>query len=179
MVKLTVKGHEFSMFQVRDSYTRRAVPFKNNILESLRKIGLTEDDIEVPLEVFALKKAPASASWYINGHHLYYSYNLSLKFVENLYVVSKVIELEVEALLQEKITVEEFIAKFSEDHDIESKRKQAREVLGLDPHIMDLELINKTYRDLAKEHHPDMPLGNTERFKEINNAHKLLKRELE
>ena len=179
MVKLTVKGHEFSMFQVRDSYTRRAVQFKNNILESLRKIGLTEDDIEVPLEVFALKKAPASASWYIDGHHLYYSYNLSLKFVENLYVVSKVIELEVEALLQEKITVEEFIAKFSEDHDIESKRKQAREVLGLDPHIMDLELINKTYRDLAKEHHPDMPLGNTERFKEINNAHKLLKRELE
>ena len=167
------------MFQVRDSYTRRAVQFKNNILESLRKIGLTEDDIEVPLEVFALKKAPASASWYIDGHHLYYSYNLSLKFVENLYVVSKVIELEVEALLQEKITVEEFIAKFSEDHDIESKRKQAREVLGLDPHIMDLELINKTYRDLAKEHHPDMPLGNTERFKEINNAHKLLKRELE
>ena len=145
MVKLTVKGHEFSMFQVRDSYTRRAVQFKNNILESLRKIGLTEDDIEVPLEVFALKKAPASASWYINGHHLYYSYNLSLKFVENLYVVSKVIELEVEALLQEKITVEEFIAKFSEDHDIESKRKQAREVLGLDPHIMDLELINKNY----------------------------------
>jgi len=179
MVKLTVKGHEFSMFQVRDSYTRRAVQFKNNILESLRKIGLTEDDIEVPLEVFALKKAPASASWYIDGHHLYYSYNLSLKFVENLYVVSKVIELEVEALLQEKITMEEFIAKFSEDHDIESKRKQAREVLGLDPHIMDLELINKTYRDLAKEHHPDMPLGNTERFKEINNAHKLLKRELE
>ncbi|MEK6901782.1 MAG: DnaJ domain-containing protein [Nanoarchaeota archaeon] len=179
MVNVIVKGHEFSMFNVRDSYSRRAVQFKNNILESLRKIGIKEDDVEVSLEAFAIKKAPASTSWYIDGYHLYYSYNLCPKFVENLYVVSKVIELEVEALLHEQITIEEFTAKFSEDHDIEDKRKQAREVLGLDLETTNLDLINKTYRDLAKEHHPDMPNGNTEKFKKINNAHKLLKRELE
>ena len=44
---------------------------------------------------------------------------------------------------------------------------------------MDMGLINKKYKVLAKEHHPDMPMGSTEKFKEINNAHKTLKRELE
>jgi len=31
---------------------------------------------------------------------------------------------------------------------------------------------------LAKETHPDMPDGDTEKFKMINRAHKILKREL-
>ena len=42
-----------------------------------------------------------------------------------------------------------------------------------------MDLINKKYKELAKEHHPDMPGGNTEKFKAINHAHKTLKRELE
>ena len=179
MTLISAKGHEFNSFNVRDSFTRRAVQFKNNIIDSLRKIGIPDDDVHIELESFAMKKAAASASWYIDGHNLYYSYNLAGKFVDNLYVVSKVIELEVKDLLEEKNTIAEFIAKFSEDPDVEKKRKEARELLGLDSDTTDVEVINKTYRDLAKEHHPDMPNGNTEKFKAINNAHKTLKRELE
>ena len=179
MTRLKIKGHEFSAFTVKDSPSRRAVQFRNNILSSLRKIGLTEDDVDVEIETLAVKKTPASASWYVDGHHLYYSYNGAAKFVENLYVVSKIIELEVDALLNERKTLHEFIAEFSEDKDIGDKRKEARKALGVDEDTLDLNVINEKYKSLAKAHHPDMPNGNMEKFKEINNAHKTLKRELE
>ena len=100
-------------------------------------------------------------------------------FLENLYVVSRVIELEVDNLLDNKKTFEEFIREFTEDKNIDKKRIEARETLGLSRNIMDIELINKKYKILAKEHHPDMPTGSTEKFKTINDAYKTLKRELE
>ena len=179
MSRLKIKGHEFSEFIVKDSFSRRAVQFRNNILNSLRKIGLSEDDVEVEIEAIASKKAPAFASWYIDGYHLYYSYGRSAKFVENLYVVSKIIEFEVDALLEERKTMQEFISKFSEDKDISCKRKEARKALGVDEGTLDLNIIDERYKSLAKAHHPDMTKGSMEKFKEINNAHKILKRELE
>ena len=179
MATITVKGHEFNAFTLKDSFQRRAVLFKNNILESLRKLGITENAVEVKLEVLATRKAPAFAEWYFKGHYLYYSYNQGNKFIENLYIVSKVIELEVNELLNGQKAVDEFVRDFSEDRDVEEKRKQAREVLGLSPDTMDMELINKAYKVLAKEYHPDMPNGNAAKFRAINDAHKTLKRELE
>ena len=179
MSRLKVKGHEFSALIVRDSYSRRAVQFKNNILKSLKKIGLTEDDVDVELETLAAKKMPACATWYIDGYRLYYSYNGADKFVENLYVVSKVVELEVDALLNETKTLQDFVNEFSEGKDILEIRKEARKTLGVDEDSLDLDLINSKYKALAKINHPDMPTGNTEKFKEINRAHKILKRELE
>ncbi len=179
MATITIKGHTFNAFIVKDSFNRRAQGFKNSIIQALGKIEIREDQTDIPLEVFALKRAPASATWFMDGYRLYYSYNGSLKFVENLYVVMKVIELEVNALLNGEKTAEEFIRNFSEDHDIEAQRKEAREILGVEPDSLDLELINRKYKLLAKEHHPDMPGGNPETFKAINRAHKMLKRELE
>ena len=45
--------------------------------------------------------------------------------------------------------------------------------------IVDTTEIDKKYKVLAMKYHPDMPDGNLEKFKAINNAHKMLKRELE
>lgn len=179
MTTLSIKGHTFKPFVVKDSFNRRALVFKNTIIQSLGKLGLTEDDIDVPMEVMALKRAPASALWYLGGYRLYYSYNGSVKFVENLYVVSKVIELEVVSVLNGEKTAEDFIRDFTEDKNIETQRKQARELLGVEPDTMDLNLINQKFKQLAKQHHPDMPGGSHETFKAINHAHKTLKRELE
>ena len=178
MARITAKGHEFSTLDVKFSFSRRAAQFSQNIMNSLRKLGLKENDIDIPSEPNAMKKAPASASWYLDGFFLYYGYDSCGKYVENLYVVSKIIELEVNALLNERITAEEFINEFSEDPNVEDKRKKAREVLGLSHDAKDMEEINKKYKELAKAHHPDMPEGSTEKFKEINEAHKTLKREL-
>ena len=104
--------------------------------------------------------------------------NSAKKYVENLYVVIKVIDQEVKALLAGQKTPEEFISAFSERPDVEEKRKEARAVLGVEHNVIDIGVINAKYKDLAKKNHPDMPGGDTERFKEINSAHQILKREL-
>ena len=178
MARINAKGHEFSTLDVKFSFNRRAAQFTQNTLHNLKKLGLKENDIDIHSEPNGIKKAPASVSWYLDGFFLYYSYDSCSKFVENLYVVSKVIELEVNALLNEQRTAEEFINEFSEDPNVEGKRRRAREVLGLSHDTMDMGAINKKYKELAKAHHPDMPEGSTEKFKEINDAHKTLKREL-
>ena len=179
MAKLKVKGHEFDAVTARDSFHRRAVQYRNKIIDTLRKIGLTEDDAEIPVEAAAMKKAPASATWYFEGYHLHYSYQSADKFVDNLYVVFKVLELEVTALLNEERTINEFISEFSEDKDIKKQREEARDILGVSRDTVNMALIDKNYKELAKQHHPDMPNGNVDKFKAINRAHKILKRELE
>ena len=176
MIKL--KGHEFNTVTVKDSSSRRAQRFFNNIIVTLRAIGLTEDDVECDLERVAIKNVPAKISWYVDGFRLHFAYSGCNKYVENLYVVSKLIELEVEEVVAKRKTLQEFIDTFSEEDDVEEQRKAAREHLGLDADTTDLDLINKTYKKMAKAAHPDMPEGSTEKFKELNNAHKILKREL-
>ncbi|MCF7866872.1 DnaJ domain-containing protein [Candidatus Woesearchaeota archaeon] len=179
MTLTKIKGHEFNVLNIRDSHSRRAQRFKNNIIESLKMIGLTEDDIDIELEPVAIKNLPASASWYVEGMHLHYTYKACNKYAENLYVVSKVIELEIRDILNGEKTISEFIDDFTESHEVEEERKAARELLGVDQDSINFEEMTKKYKDLAKKAHPDMPTGDTERFKALNRAHKILKRELE
>lgn len=178
MAKLTIKGHEFNAIPARDSFNRRTLQLSNKIVETLKRIGLRVDDIDIPLEAVAIKKAPASATWYFQGYRLHYSYNGTNRFVDNLYVVFMVISLEVDDLIKEQKTVDEFIREFAEDDDVSDQRKKARELLGVEEDTMDISLINKRYKILAKECHPDMPNGDTEKFKALNRTHKILLREL-
>jgi len=172
---ITVKGHELKPY-AKEASLRRAVHFKNEIISTLKKLGVPEEATDIPLEPVVIKKLPASATWYFQHERLYFSYN-KLRFIDNIYVVCKVIELETQALLDGRKTAEEFKADFTEDEDVEKKRKEARKLLGVDENCKDLELITKKYKDLAKKHHPDIG-GNTDYFKSLNNAHKVLKREL-
>lgn len=177
MARITVRGHEFSELVIKDSYDRRALQFKNNIIAAFQKIGLTEDDVEVILPKIARMKGTAAASWYFDGRNMYFSYKSGATFVQNLYIVSKVIEAEVAALLKEEKTVEEFVRDFMEDREVELQRLEARKILGVEENCLDIEVINKSYKQLAKQAHPDLG-GDLENFKQINNAHKMLKREL-
>ena len=179
MAIIRIKGYDINAVTIRDSYDRRAVQYKNNIILTLKKLGLIEDDIEIPQDVSAFKNAPAAATWYMDGRRLYYSYKIANKYVENLYIVFKVIDLEVNALLSGHKTLEEFYSSFSEEDDVEEERKQARLTLGVDPTETNMDIINVKYKELAKKNHPDMNGGDTEKFKAINRAHKMLKRELQ
>ncbi|MCK5661342.1 MAG: DnaJ domain-containing protein [Methanosarcinales archaeon] len=176
MVK--IKGHEIGSIVVKGAGNRRAMQFKNNIITALRKIGVSESDIDIPLERMALKKAKASATWYLSGYRMHYSHNLQSKYVENLHVLLKVIEIEANLVISEINTLSDFILKFKEDSDVDDRRKDARELFGCDHDETDFGMIHKKYKVMAKELHPDMPTGDTEKFKALNNAHKILKREL-
>ena len=179
MATINIKGHEFNAIIAKDSYDRRALQYKNNIIKVLSKIGLTSDDVIIEIEPFAIRNVPASAKWYAEGYRMYYSYKSANRYVDNLYIVYKVIELEVEDLINKKKTFEEFLLDFTEKEDVEEMRKEARETLGVSKDVVDIKEIDKKYKELAKKYHPDMPEGNTELFKKINNAHKILKRELQ
>lgn len=174
-----VKGHEFETFIVNESFSRRAVQFMNHIIKALNLLGVPERQIDVTMEKYALKNAPASVLWFMDGHRMYFSYEAAPRFVENLYIISKVIALEVDAVINKRKTMQDFVSEFSEQEDIEEQRKEAREILGVSHDTKDLDAINKRYKALAKEHHPDVSTGNLTKFKAINRAHKILKRELE
>lgn len=178
MAIVKIKGHEMQSIHIKDSCDRRALQISNNIYKLLSTIGVIKDDVDIAMERVAMKKAPASVSWYFDGHHLFYSYSAAGKFVENLAVVYKILEIEINALIEERITLEEFMSEFREDHDVLDQRKRARALLGVDHDVIDVDVIDRKYKDLAKEHHPDKDTGDATKFKEINHAHKILKREL-
>ncbi len=178
MVKIKIKGHEFEAITIKDSFSRRAQQYVNNIITSLKRIDLTADDVEIDIEPNGMKKSPATATWYYDEHRLHYSHNSMGKYVENMYVVFKVIDLAVTDLVEGRITSEEFVLEFSEGKDVAKKRKEARITLGLEHNVDDITVIDKAYKELAKKHHPDADGGDVEKFKEINNAHKIIKREL-
>lgn len=176
MVK--IKGHEIGSVVVKDASNRRAVQFQNNIIKTLKKIGVNENDIDIPLERVALKKVKASATWWILDDRMHYSHNMQKNYVENLYVLSRVIEIEANRVLSGENTLSEFISEFREDSDIYERRIEAREFFGCSHDETDFEVINQKYKLMSKELHPDMPTGDIEKFKQLNIAHKILKREL-
>ncbi len=176
MASIKIRNYDFPVFDMKQASARKALQLKNTILQNLKKLGIREEQVMIREESLVIRKSPASVSCYLDGQHLYFSYT-SLRYIENLSLVSQIIEAEVQAILQGKKTKEECIAEFMEERDIELRRKQARETLGLPTDTFDVDLINKAYKDLSKVHHPDLG-GNLELFQEINIAHKTLKREL-
>lgn len=178
MVMIKLRGYEFDAIAARDSFNRRALKYKNNIISTLKLIGLTEDDIEIDVEPNAMKKLPATAVWYFEGFRLHYSYKAGNKYVDNLYVISKLLELEVKAIKSGEKELDQFILDYSESDEIEKEQKAARELLGVDSESLDLNEINKRFKLLARDLHPDMPGGDAEKFKALNRAYKILKREL-
>lgn len=175
---LKIRGHEIKEPAIRDSYTRRVVKLKNDIIETLKILEISADAIDIDLEPLPIKSAPASVTWYFAGHRLYYSYTALPRFIDNLAIIDAVLELEVMRLLTKDISEDEFCRSFSEDDDVEKQRVEARELLCVTENEKDFEIISKKYKLLAKKYHPDMPTGDLELFKKINFAHKLLKREL-
>lgn len=176
MVK--IKGNEIELSKINSSFERKAVQIQNHIIDTLKQIGIERDNVRMPIEKVPQRKSPASVEWYFNGRNLKYSYSLMSRFIENLYIIDKVLKIEIEKLLTGEINADQFCREFSEDDDLSDQLKQARKTLGVDENEKDFELISRKYKDLAKQHHPDMPDGDHEIFQKVNAAHKLIKKEL-
>lgn len=175
---IKIKGHSISFAPAKDSFNRRALASKNRLITSLGKLGVTRDDVDLDLNGYCGREDKALITWYFRGHRMQYKYDSQKKFIDNLSIATQVIEKEVEFVLEEKKPLEEFIAEFVEDEDVHDERKEAREFFGLDHDHKDIHEINKRYKEMAKALHPDMPGGDSEKFKKLNHAHKILKREL-
>ncbi len=175
---LKIKGNEIEEPSITNSFGRRAVQLQNKIISILKQLGVERDYVDLNIENIPQKKAPALVSWYYNGRNLKYTYSLMPRFIENLYVINKVLTLEVEKLLSGEITKDQFSREFSEDDDLSDQLTEARELLEVSPTETDFEVISKSYKKLARKYHPDMSTGDHDRFLKINAAHKLINKEL-
>ena len=178
MTSITIRGHTFDALPIRDSFSRRATQFKNKILLAFRNAGISPDDVDIPDERVPMRKAPAEVSWYADGSYCHYSYALRSNYAENLYAIMRVLELETQQVAEGAKTLEQFTKEFAEEHDIKERRIEARKTLGVEENETDYSVIDSKYKKLAKNMHPDMPTGSEAAFKQLNNAHKILKREL-
>jgi hypothetical protein len=178
MTTIRIKGDEITLPFIKDSHYRRATQCANKIKQMITRLGVHVDAIDIEVPVAALKKTPAVATWYMDGYVLQYDYADGTSYAQNIAVVAKVIELQIQKLENQELTHQQFIRAFSEDEDVEEQRKHARTTLGVDEQERDLKVIAKKYKDLARTLHPDMETGDVEKFKELNRAHKILVREL-
>lgn len=175
MVK--VRGFEIKPKAIRDSHYRRAVQVANEITAQLGKIGVYEDDVDIEIEKVAMKKSPAVVTWYYDGDKGRFSYEGQNNYTENLYIIQEVLKLDIQRLLSDEISPDDFCRSYRDEDDIEEQRKEARELLGVAPDEQDFTIITKKYKALARKHHPDMEGGDHEMFQKINHAHKVLKKE--
>ncbi len=176
MVIVTCKQQSFSVSLPKDSFSRRAVQFENNLRSLFHALGLGEDDVDISQERLVIKNAPASVSWWVGDEHCLFSYDQCSRFVHNLAVVHTVLSHFLRQVLSEELSVQDFVSLFREDVDVASHREAARLFFGLEESFQ-MQDVNRQYKRLAKELHPDMPTGDGAKFKELNHHHKVLKRE--
>lgn len=179
MQPITVREHTIKPLNPKGASQRKIVQLTNAILAVLARIGVHEDDVEVQQERVAIKRCPAEVSFWVDFEHCHYSYHACTSFIENLWVVYKVLEAEVNRIQAGEWTVEEFAYSFAEKTDVADLRREAREIIGVDKDCYDMAIVKKKYKVLAKQHHPDMPNGDHKTFQKINQAHKVLQKELE
>jgi hypothetical protein len=180
MESFLVKGYSIESKVTKSAYDRKAVLFANTIVEELRKLGIPRDDIEIKTNILGNKNVPALLEFWTQGRYLRFSFSLTKRFIDNLYIISQLVKLEVQDVLEEKKTIQEFLEDFSESSSSKKlalELREAKELLGLDEKESNVELINQEYKKLARKHHPDAG-GDVEEFKKINKAHKLIKKEM-
>jgi hypothetical protein len=180
MTTYSVKGHEIEGKITKSAYDRKVVLFANNIIDELKKLNINRDDIEIKVNVLGNKNVPAVIEFWAQGHYGRFSYSVTKRFVDNMYIIMELVKLEVAEVLEGKKQMSEFFHTFESEGDRKEISKdidEAKRTLGVKEDEKDLEVINKAYKKLAREHHPDAG-GDLEEFKKVNKAHKLIKKEM-
>lgn len=175
---LKIKGNEIKKPNFTSSFSRRSIKIQNNIFSTLKQLGVSRDYIEVSMQNMPQLKNKAFVKWWFEGRNLKYTYSLMNKFIDNLYVIDKILEIEINKLIENEITLDQFQREFSEDADLEKQLIKARKILNVAEDENDFEVIAKSYKTLARKYHPDMSSGDHVMFQKINAAHKLIQKEL-
>lgn len=152
--------------------------FYRLIYDSFSKIGIEEKyiAIEEPKKhgYGMTMDNSVRITWYVNGSKHHYVSKSQPSVVDNLSVVSKVIEMDCYAIRNGLKSFGMVMNQYLlEQHSI----RTPRQVLGIDDTMSDKDYIKFKYTQLIKQHHPDAG-GDAERFKEVQAAYEALKKEL-
>ena len=160
------------------SHTRKLQQIQNNIVQTLVLVGVNPDDVEF-VKGFPIKKIPAQMTWYGHGYFCHVSCNKAGKLIDNFSVILGLLKEEVAEVSAGTLEVKAMFRKFEGENEVFDDQKAARKFFEIESDHFDFETIQKKYKKLSKTHHPDMPEGSEEKFKELNKHHKVLKKELE
>ena len=181
METFTVKGHEIPLKITKTGCNRKAVQLVNSIVADLKLIGVVRDDVEVEIPTLANRISPAVLEFWLNRHYCRFSYSKAKRFVDNLYLISKLITNEVREVVENRKDIYEFYSMFNETKSemkaLDKSLSDAKLLLGLEKREDNIDTINLAYKKLARKHHPDLG-GDIEEFQNINKAHKLILKEM-
>jgi len=179
MTQLNVKGHSIKLKITKTGYSRKAVLFANNIVDELKKLDIIRDDIKIKTNTIGNTNFPATIEFWSRGYYSRFSYALTNRFIDNLYVIKELIRLEVLDVLEGRKDLHSFFQTFTSENrkELNKELKVAKNLLGLDEEENDITKINLAYKKLARKSHPDLG-GDMDTFQEINKAHKLIKKEM-
>ena len=166
---IKVKGYEINFIPTISAIDRKAVLYCNNIIEEIKKIGLNQDYVEFLKCENSHRIELCKFSIYYENHKLIFSHNSQRRYIDNLFILSKLVEKEIQALLNNQITKQNLIDKYTQEKLEDDFRNKAIEILDLKKNNFDKETLNKNYKELAKKFHPDKEGGSVDEFKKINN----------
>lgn len=175
-----VNGKRIEIKPTNSRFAKTAYSIFQDILKSFKRIGITPEFINLTLPRNPLKNdLPAEVAWIVNAKDHYYMCNTQSNYRDNLGVISKVIEMDSYAIRNGMKSFAQVMNQYRLGYEPNGEKiLTPREILGIHDSIKDIDYIDYIYKKKAKELHPDMPTGDTEKFKQVNDAYQQLKEEL-
>ena len=175
-----VNGEVVFINPTASRFSKSAFTISQEILHNLSKIGIKPNYVTLSIPRNPLKpKEPAEVGWVVNGEDHYFKCSTQDNYRDNLGVIGNVIHQEVYAIKNGMKSFGQVMNQFRLGYDETGEKiVSPREVLGIPLDIKDIDYITYKYKRKAKELHPDSG-GDAEKFKELSEAYKKLKEELE
>jgi len=176
MTKISVNGKEVNIRPTRSRFTKTAHMMKQEILSDFKRIGITEEYIDLTIVRNPLKRdEPAQIGWVVNGDDYYYRCTTQERYVDNLGVLGKVISQESYAIRNGLKTFGQVMRQFRLGYEEGGEKiKSPHDVLGITNDIKDKEFITWKFKQLAKKLHPDTETGDKKKFQELKEAYEEL-----
>lgn len=182
MNNVEVNGKMVYIKPTKSKFHKSAFMMSEEIYNAFSKIGITREFIDLQIARNPLKLGQvAQISWVVNGKDFYFACSTQDRYVDNLGVITKVIEQESYAIRNGLKSFGQVMNQFRIGFDESEKiiQKSPREIIGVEKNCQDFEYITFKYKQKSKELHPDMESGNADSFKELNNSYEILKKEFD
>jgi hypothetical protein len=152
--------------------------YKKDIFRWLERIGIKSDFIHIEHSHYGYEDSFAEIRWMVNSKEYHYRCDSQETATSCVAAIEQLVHYEVIFIERGIKTFGQVMNQFRLGFDPDAPHtKTPREIIGVEEQSKDLGYIDFKYKQKAKELHPDQG-GDTEQFKELNQAYEQLKKEL-
>lgn len=151
---------------------------RDYIYKWLGRIGITKDYISIEHGPYP-RDCWAEVKWQVNGDDYSYKCSSQKDNKNCLAAIEQLVHQEVIFIERGIKTFGQVMSQFRIGYEGKDKFIDPWQVLGVDKKIKDIDYITYKYKTKAKELHPDTGSGDAEKFKELQEAYTVIKKELE